>query len=1422
VPNEQECKDLAAKVHGLLFSRGSEADDIWDRLVHVTKEAGQRALRAERVLEYVVQMHVSAYEDWRQVMEQPSPSKEAFPKLYVFANACKGTLQLVTDLQVVCNDVLGICKLLVPKTLTLTHGEHTDKYCLDGFDNEGRTIYKREDPRKARVAENMRKLRMGVQVAGALSNLKAARSQLEPGKAGEDDALSNPRAARSQLKPGKAGEDDVQPSRPVEFAAAPETDEEVTDFYAFHAFPAYRPGAVSEPVQTTPVPKHPNLTRASSSELRHEVRPLLSDNRFLCWSKSKRAWIVPTNRDGTADGKWLLRGALAVDAGTWEKVATNDELSVTPSVPPLISKIQVRELRDIDFRFGDPISEVCRIVRGTFAKEAELGEKIKSVLTALCSIARRLELGGHSVELASADPEDLLKTLNSISGLADKAVHAKLARSLPSYKDHDKKKNILDQLMIMNCRLLDLSDLHDVQASFLPRLLHRLCLLHWQRQHKNQALFLDIKASPPAHRLIEEPDRHQRERESHVRFVVVSDTHGWDYDLHLPEGDVLLHCGNLLFESGHVSSEREASLPAEENPAVAGCWGQLFAQPREVAKRKAFNNLEAVLELFSTEQYQKFQWIILVAGNHDQLLYDLWRDNEEKLRKMLPNRFVLLQAHTDFGDAGLLRSSGFAKDKDGKILDCVQTGAVWLYPKLNHGKLEIILRKPEGRSDNRGWVIAGTGVSLRSRAWSVNTAFQLDREHNTQLTPMAAKALTRYRPNIIISHGYPKAYEGEEVTDASGLQAAWDEGCGDEDLRRALDGCDSWKLVLFGHSREHHGVVLEREGRLFVNASLSTPLHVPARPPIVFDLTVKDLDTCGTKPSAADGGQCWEGVRGMLEALRASCHCAPRHLQLCNCALRCCWQEAEDLVEEWVPKDFIHKEVLELLENERDKTAALAVEQSPEVETKMQAARDGFKFSEFHVSGPAVLFSFQAIAAWGVNLLLTVLGLVSTGKPEAYVLQGAPPPECLAAHDGPRPQCSTFLPYPWWLWLVFLPVVFHSWHVQQKCLGYILLQQVQALGRGFTLLGWKCSFEFWRWVMFVWSTISLTDVTSQCLFYVQFLVSVHTNLQIVQVWRVAIQESWMTHLPMVGNITHFFTLLWSFMFLQAIYLVLHMFPTHNDGVDFGFCSMKAGYTTLASHTIYRFKVDYMDEEAAEDPGRLSWFDRCRRKCNKDKNQLFRYWHADILRTVAVYGRLATLFWEERALLDRRLKREEDQKAAVRFLQIMFNRLKDYVARILLIDIFEKGVKLEIQVSLLAIALALESDQSRRWSKATTQMLIAIALSFISVLYALLTHVSTLNFFWNKKYNPEHAHWLNKEANKKNWTTISRTLYCYAACIGILALTVLHFVMTFWKAFWCPFSLWNFNRCVQFNYKGTWTNRTLLLNGTPGILSGPDD
>mmetsp|Transcript_98267 Transcript_98267/g.239046 ORF Transcript_98267/g.239046 Transcript_98267/m.239046 type:complete len:476 (+) Transcript_98267:3-1430(+) len=326
--------------------------------------------------------------------------------------------------------------------------------------------------------------------------------------------------------------------------------------------------------------------------------------------------------------------------------------------------------------------------------------------------------------------------------------------------------------MVYMCRVLDVSDMRLPSASWLMRLCNRCFLRSWQDQNPTKARVVDLQRKTAT---AEDP---RPKAADTLRFVAVSDTHGWDHDLRLPEADILLHCGDILFEGSALGQDR--GVPGD---------------------------LQAVLDVFHRPSYQRYKWIFLIGGNHDASLHQLWAENAAVLAEKLPKNLVLLQVPADLKPA--LKGTCLARDS--QECEKAEDGAIKILPNFT-------LCRP---SDPRpGWVIVGSGVSLANNAWSANRAFQLIKD-NTEALAQAAEVLTKHKPDVVMTHGPPKGH--------------CDSGRGDQKLAEAVSQCPSVQVHIFGHVHETYGTDFS-DGHCWINASMSSPLYVAAAEPVMFDL----------------------------------------------------------------------------------------------------------------------------------------------------------------------------------------------------------------------------------------------------------------------------------------------------------------------------------------------------------------------------------------------------------------------------------------------------------------------------------------------------------------------------------------------------------------------------------------------------------
>mmetsp|Transcript_157895 Transcript_157895/g.483883 ORF Transcript_157895/g.483883 Transcript_157895/m.483883 type:complete len:648 (+) Transcript_157895:99-2042(+) len=513
-----------------------------------------------------------------------------------------------------------------------------------------------------------------------------------------------------------------------------------------------------------------------------------AETAYLRWHRRKQGgvWAAHTDAEGQSPGDLHLNSSLPTDLGLWMHATglPAHEVRCVRCDTPLLSHRDVRAL-DGCWASGRDIASICEDV-GKVLQEIGLGElRVASGDTVYAVLQKLLRsLCSMLLRLEVGDPApprgatwpDVFASVESLAELCDAAVWERLSDALPAFVEGFELT--WAQCTAYTCRILRLCDMCNPAETWLPRLFHRCFLRRWQQLHMRKVRMLDLSDQMESVRVP------RKKQNGFLRCVAISDTLGWHGDLVLPQADVLFHCGNLLLEG----STLEAGVSAPKD-------------------------LERALQILHSPLYSKFEWIFLVGGNHDRAIHELWAKDPDQLCKLLPPNLVLLQAPADLSPA----LPGGCLARDPEVRGVAQDGAMKLLPDLT-------LAAPSSREV--GCVVAGSGVSLRAdHAGSADSAFQLP-EGKPAALEQAAEALLRHRPDIVISHGPPRR--------------RCDLGCGDAALARALEGCGSVKVHLFGHVREACGVEFE-DRCAYVNASLSTPLCVPAREPVVFDFNPRNF-----------------------------------------------------------------------------------------------------------------------------------------------------------------------------------------------------------------------------------------------------------------------------------------------------------------------------------------------------------------------------------------------------------------------------------------------------------------------------------------------------------------------------------------------------------------------------------------------------
>jgi len=505
---------------------------------------------------------------------------------------------------------------------------------------------------------------------------------------------------------------------------------------------------------------------------------------FVPADKKGGCWAVFTDREGKDEGEFQLDSTLPVDPGVWKDVKSDqmvkDACCVCIDEPLLEPKVaeELKHCWEGNARLPDVIKASVQALEKSSLGEKALPagtvlETLVELIKAMCSVAEKLKLGTPHKPQDNTWSE-FFKSLESLALYATgtEPVWKMMEGKLPFIATDGYEVHWV-QCMVYMCRILDISDMRLPQASWLMRLANRAFLRSWQDQNAHLARLVDLTEKKFS---IVDPTTKPKQQ-GDLRCVAVSDTHGWDHDLRLPAGDVLFHCGDVLFEG--AACGHDLDVPAD---------------------------LQEVLKVFHRPEYQAYRWIFLIGGNHDRSLHQLWAQNPKGLSQALPPNLVLLQSPAELKPA----PQGSCLAKEAKVCQAAEDGAVKILPTLE------LCRPSDPRA---GLVVVGSGVSVANNAWSPNSGFQLIK--GTDSLTKAAEALKKHSPDIILTHGPPKGH--------------CDGNRGDAALAEAVASCESAKVHLFGHVHETYGTDFS-DGKAWVNASLSSPLYVPAAEPVLFDL----------------------------------------------------------------------------------------------------------------------------------------------------------------------------------------------------------------------------------------------------------------------------------------------------------------------------------------------------------------------------------------------------------------------------------------------------------------------------------------------------------------------------------------------------------------------------------------------------------
>mmetsp|Transcript_41774 Transcript_41774/g.121054 ORF Transcript_41774/g.121054 Transcript_41774/m.121054 type:complete len:617 (-) Transcript_41774:129-1979(-) len=397
-------------------------------------------------------------------------------------------------------------------------------------------------------------------------------------------------------------------------------------------------------------------------------------------------WAARTTRDGEQPGAWQLNrcSELPTGAGSWLGPGGARAPGVAcERADAVLAKHGCHGVEE----FADLLRE------GHFDEVPGLLAAAHRLAVAWVAFAQALGAGDVAPLSAPAWPQ-VVATLEAVAAAG---LGAQIEREMPFYLDFCFE--LSKTAIVTACG--HALDLEDPSPQLMP-LLHALVAQHMLREASFALRTVDVAS--------------QRWSDGALTpsvpgaqpFHVVSDTHEWDSWLGLPGGDVLLHCGDIMLDSGPLSE-------GGEPPRLA-------------------NTLKDLAELA-----KQYRWVFFVGGNHDRTLHDLWAQDHARLCSLLPDNVVMLHCAPGLLDPPLPCA---VAAKDATTAGAAQDGAVRLLPDLS-------LCSPAERA-GEGWVIAGCGCSC-SR---YNNAFQFA-EGDDEGRRRAYVALTRHAPDIILTHGPP-------------------------------------------------------------------------------------------------------------------------------------------------------------------------------------------------------------------------------------------------------------------------------------------------------------------------------------------------------------------------------------------------------------------------------------------------------------------------------------------------------------------------------------------------------------------------------------------------------------------------------------------------------------------------------------------
>jgi len=436
---------------------------------------------------------------------------------------------------------------------------------------------------------------------------------------------------------------------------------------------------------------------------------------------------------------------------------------------------------------------------------------------------------------------------------------------------------------------------------------------------------------------------------------------------------------------------------------------------------------------------------------------------------------------------------------------------------------------------------------------------------------------------------------------------------------------------------------------------------------------------------------------------------------------------------DWLPSWAYNREIAELA---RDLNAHAGLEDNFSIHW-----RDKLVYSE--IARPAVIWGFWSTAVnWTFFFVFAAYAWHST-------------------------QCSTehgFLAlYPSWLPCIGVPVIMLAMAIEWRCLRRNIIVQVQWTGR-FTILGVPVSYIQWIVLMSVWSLQAHFDIVSQNLFTAMLvrtwgcsMVRSSSAAAASGIWKATIRESVVAQVPGFDSLATLALVTWSLIPLQLVWALSGVVPLS-----------KASYAQTIkprqNHQIYRTLLNR------------------------------RTFHKDAIGVLAVVNRMVSVsfqamyqtiarakWWVERPGMN-----DIPQYAVMRYLDQLHPLARTAAMRLLFFSILENAMKLELQVSILALDRAL---MPRDHTKTDPKTLIPVVLSFLTAGLTILC----AGFQWRKirqaQVSVQKLIVLDSESHTP-WSRTSRCLVGFGMVLAVYSLLVTHCVAKLVMAYVCKDSMWN--------------------------------